>query len=410
MPLSRMKPIAFILAIGWIGGWYSHGFMATKPVEEQSPSLKGEALNASPSITSVATDSAIPTVINKTDLVPMPAPLPQTISSAPDPLQRFTTLLMQDNFSAAFSAWPQQASEQARNQIFMLNNSYMQQGMSETALLLIKQYRNHFPDDVEAGLLQAKILHEQEQFDLEAFLLIDLLKQTANAELISHINHQRYKAIQAQKEHLIQAEEFNHILTFFRRLSNMDGANTDYQLMQAIALIEMGHTKQASTILQPLVYDPEVGNRASALLQKIEQIHSIDYQVTIPLQRAGEHFLVPLSINGNPPVLLLLDTGASLTLLQVSQAEIDASHALPQLSLQTVSGKIDAPLQLADHVKLGSFQLNKIKIALITQSVAPHAQGLLGMNILKHFDFYIDQQAPSLKLSLRSSQSANKNL
>ncbi len=405
-----MKHIAFILAIGWVMGWYSHDLMATKPLEEQYPNLKGETLNPSPQRPLTETASVIPTIISKAGVVPMPAPLPQTASIPLDPLQTFTTLLMQESFSAAFSAWPQQSSEQARNQIIMLSNTYIQQGMSETALLLLKQYRNHFPDDVAAGLLQAKTLHEQEQFDLEAFLLIDLLKQTANPELISRINHQRYKAVQAQKEHLIQAEEFNHILTFYRRLSNMDGANTDYQLMQAIALIEMGHTKQATTILQPLVYDPEVGNRASALLQKIEQIHSIDYQVTIPLQRAGEHFLVPLSINGNPPVFLLLDTGASLTLMQVDQTEIDTSHALPQISLQTVSGKIDAPLKLADHVKLGSFQLNKIKIALITQSVAPHAQGLLGMNILKHFDFYIDQQTPSLKLSLRSSQSANKNL
>ncbi len=395
-----------MLVTGWLVGWFSHDFF-------KAPAQQQHVSNAQTDIASPATQETSDAIMLNPSIVTSPIITDSEIPPVPlteIALHIFRELLKQGEFSRALSAWPLESNEQARNYTFLLVNRFNQQKRIESALLLLHKYRTRFPDDIEAGLLHAKVLHQQEQFDLEAFLLIELHKQSADPGLISRINHYLSKAVQSQKRQLLQAGAFNHMLGFYRKMSNLDGANTDYQLMQAIALIEMGNTQQASTILQPLVFDSEAGKKATSLLKKIEQIHNSDYQASIPLQRFGEHFLVPLSINGKAPILLLLDTGASITLMQSPTTESPSENALNTITLQTANGKMDVPLTSSNRVNLGPFQLDQIKIALVTEPVSERAQGLLGMNILKHFEFFIDQQTPSLKLSPRSPSIHNNNL
>jgi len=386
--------LILLLLASFAMGWFSHDFF----VKQQAQHLfmvDGRSLN------SVAAPKGQATV-------PPPSPiLPHTLKQAPvspvDPLQSFHALMIQGNFSAAMQAWPRLQTLQARGIVFVLARQMSRDGRPESALRLLREYRNSFPEDIEAGLLHANIVHQSARFDQESFLLFGLLNQTADPGFLFRIRRSLKTAVQSYDEYLKQGEEYGQILGFFRKLADLDGGNPDYQIKQATALMEMGQLQQASTILQPLVFDTESGSKAKELLQRIKQISDAAYQITVPLQRAGEHFLVSLSINGKPPVHLLLDTGASLTLLQRNQVAMSDSATLPKITLQTANGRMQASLKRSNRIRLGSFQLQDIDIALIDGDVGAGAEGLLGMNILKHFDFFIDQQTPALKLSRRGT-------
>ena len=390
---SPIKSVTIILLLiaGIATGWFGHAFMQAEP--------EPHAMN-------VINQSVTPAFEQKPVVVAeqkKPATMVMLPMSKPDPLQAFQKLLAQGDFASALAAWPRQSAYKARTSVFKLAHRLSQKNEAAIAAGLLAEYRNHFPDDVEAGLLQANLLQQMGQFDEQAYLLIDLLKQTADVNDVARINSLLHSAVQSHKDYLMQREDYVELLSFYRRLSNLDGANQEYQLMQARALIEMGQLQQASTILQPLVYDAEAGGRAKSLLKQIDKVTGADYEVSIALQRSGDHFLVPLSVNGRAPVLLLLDTGASITLLQRELAGSTVGK-LTNISMQTANGRMEVPLLKSNRVTLGSYQMKDIDIALINKPVGPSAKGLLGMNVLKRFDFFIDQKTATLKLSRRIAE------
>jgi len=391
---SIFLALILLLLVSFAMGWFSHDFFVKQQVQHAS---MVDGMGSNP----VATSKG------KATVPPVSPTLSHILKQAPaspvDPLQSFRTLMVQGYFTAAMQVWPHKHTPQARRSVLALVRQLSRDGRTESALRLLREYRNGFPEDIEAGLLHANILHQSVRFDQETFLLFGLLNQTADPGLLARIRRSLKTAVQSHDEHLKQREEYGQILVFFRKLAGLDGGNPDYQMMQATTLIKMGQLQQASTILQPLVFDAQAGSKAKELLQRIKQVSDAVYQITVPLQRAGEHFLVSLSINGRPPVRLLLDTGASITLLQRNQVAIADSTTLPKIALQTANGRMQALLMKSNRIRLGSFQLQDVDIALIEGAIGAGAEGLLGMNILKHFDFFIDQQTPALKLSRRGT-------
>jgi len=388
-----MRGLIFVLLLGWLAGWFSHDYFAPTP---EQPEV-------------VASGQRVHTVIPmdvRSDVVKQVEPETQALPvgavgvEQPSRLQLFQQLLWQDRFDAALAAWPEGSAQQARNIVLAYSGDLRRAGRVDEAIKLLRAYSDVFPEDGEAGLLQADLLHQQQRFRREVFLLMGMISKASGSEIVTRIRSQLQRAVHLYTERLMQSGDYRDLLDFYRQLSNLDGGNQHYNLMQVTILIEMGLLPEAVAMLQPLQFDPAVREQAKALAATIERIRASHYQVSLPLQRSGDHFLVPVSINGNAPVNLLLDTGASITLVQGLEAS-DGNDKHKQITLQTANGQLQVPVITVDEVSLAGFHLHGVQLGLLAEPVAAGAAGLLGMNILKQFDFFIDQQAPALKLTLR---------
>lgn len=382
-----MRNIIVAIILAWIAGWFSHAYFI-----RIDSGVDGHGRDTLTAIPTSVQPSAKPSVHKRNVNITTAGAHPH------GRLQLFQKLLMRNHFAAALAAWPDADKNQARNMILGHSNDLKRAHKAETAIRLLNKYYHLFPEDTEAGLLYANILHQLQHFHAETFLLMGMLYKTADPGLLKNIKKRLRNAINAYTQPMMRSGSYRDLLNYYRQLSNLDGSNPNYQLKQVSILIDMGMLQQASAILQPLLFDPDVSHQTEALSEKINRVSSAHYQTSIPMERSGENFLVPVSINGNPPIQLLLDTGASITLIQRRESAINDEH-YQRITLQTANGRIQVPLMEASEVTIGGYRLFSIKMGIVFKPVSAHAKGLLGMNILKHFNFFIDQKTPALKLT-----------
>lgn len=128
----------------------------------------------------------------------------------------------------------------------------------------------------------------------------------------------------------------------------------------------------------------------------------IEAPLIIPLRRHQNHFLVSATISGQS-ALLLLDTGASLTGVTQSFAEryphiIDNSRPI---LLDTAGGSATGRLFTANTVELGGLLFRDHPTIVFPVMDEQSFDGVLGLDILGRFDFYIDQSRAELHLRYR---------
>jgi clan AA aspartic protease (TIGR02281 family) len=115
---------------------------------------------------------------------------------------------------------------------------------------------------------------------------------------------------------------------------------------------------------------------------------------SIPLKHIGDHYVVNASLSSNP-VTLLIDTGASIT--AISRAFYDnlsnryKINFLGRFNINTAGGRIMAPMYQFRELTIQHITLQNITVVIIPMQGMEHADGLLGMNFLREFDFKIDQ-------------------
>ncbi|RDV24623.1 peptidase A2 [Alteromonas aestuariivivens] len=121
----------------------------------------------------------------------------------------------------------------------------------------------------------------------------------------------------------------------------------------------------------------------------------------LSLIRVGDQFLAQIRI-GERPTNMLLDTGASTTAISSQVFEQIKStqrvRFIGVFDVNTAAGKIRAPLVQLPQVTLGPYQFSDLSVLVMPVGEMQRAEGLLGMNVLKVFDFRIDQVSDQLVL------------
>lgn len=125
----------------------------------------------------------------------------------------------------------------------------------------------------------------------------------------------------------------------------------------------------------------------------------IDAPLVIPLRQQGSHFLVNVVIAGNP-ALLMLDTGASMS--GVTRTFADRHAALVRqprtVLLGTAGGTAQGELFTVTSLELGDLVFRQHDMVVFPTTDNNPFDGVLGLDILGKFDFYIDQNEPALHL------------
>jgi len=144
---------------------------------------------------------------------------------------------------------------------------------------------------------------------------------------------------------------------------------------------------------------------ASKDSKKEDNPDSHQTKVTVPVTRAGGSLIVPVKLNEERMVRLILDTGATMTVLSTDIAIQLGILSDPESRLTTVNtagGSVQVTLTHLQTIRVGDAMAHHIAVAIHDLPDAqPGVDGLLGMSFLKHFLVTLDSTNGQLHLEPR---------
>lgn len=129
---------------------------------------------------------------------------------------------------------------------------------------------------------------------------------------------------------------------------------------------------------------------------------------SIPIHDVHGNWHTFVTINDrNPPLEMILDTGASICCLPYKTAEsvgMTPDSESPQITCKLADGRpVVCRLMTAETMRLGKFEIKNVKIAIMPMDCT-EAAPLLGMSYLNNFTFKLDKTKALLSMSLVEDQ------
>jgi len=148
--------------------------------------------------------------------------------------------------------------------------------------------------------------------------------------------------------------------------------------------------------------------RKESPLQKTPSTSDQDREITIPLQRMGGSFVVQANLNGQRTANLIVDTGATMTVLSTNigiDLGILGTTDTTLLTINTAGGSVQVNMSYLSSLHVGRAKAKNVAVAIHDLPDMPeHIEGLLGMSFLKHFLITLD--AAQARLILRPTSSS----
>ena len=121
--------------------------------------------------------------------------------------------------------------------------------------------------------------------------------------------------------------------------------------------------------------------------------------VTIPVTVNGRSVIVPVTFNHSVNAHLLLDTGASMTMISRRLATVLALPSSGTRLFSGIGGTVSAPIARVESIKVGDAEVSGMAISVHDISRYPHFEGLLGMDFLGRFQVSVDATKKLLVLT-----------
>lgn len=302
--------------------------------------------------------------------------------------------------------------ESDRLRLDILEHAYtLKQKSVGEALKLLTLYLEHNYRDVDALRLKASILAAKKDYEQQIEILYQAKAYAYQEHDIEKIVHDIRISVNQHKQILLERHNYAELLKLFQELVYLEPDYSPYFIELAKAQIKNQLEYDARQSLELVVRDPVVGARAQQLLSEFNKngelddgkIALIDDSRTIPLLRRGNHFVVEAILNNSARLNLIIDTGASLTIIKpesIKQAVHGSLERYPEHIFNTANGVVKAPVLKVDSLAIGEYEVSNLHVGGLALINAPGIDGLLGMNFLKHFRFFIDQENNLLLLSL----------
>lgn len=265
---------------------------------------------------------------------------------------------------------------------------------------LLRMWLFDHPDDMEFAIVLAKEAVREERFVDAARLLASARSYQIEPEAIESISRQVQQLARASMMKLDLREDFVTQKSLLRIFTEIEPERAAWRYSLARALISLNDYDGALEALSYIIFDPDYGERANVLYDQISQrINLASYSVA-SLQRAGSQFLVTARVNGIHELVLLLDTGASLTSIRADKLKQLGLKPVSgqEIVLNTAGGQIRSTLVQLNSLSVGGQPIRNLNVASL-EHFESATDGLLGMDFLRHFKFIIDQSNRSLHLT-----------
>lgn len=324
------------------------------------------------------------------------------------------------NNSAENAALQQQVTEayqapreMSADEIFELLQILQAKKNYDDLELLLREYLKLYPSDHRAWLIEADLIFHTEPLNTAIVFYYNLLEKNLPAEEENKIN----SIIEINTSKVIQQlsadTAWDLLATFIEPLLQIDPLNRDYIMglaraygeQQQVVLMEnalaaLPYDDARAQQLRKSIYSPSAADTDDEIRSDITDTATLSKR-TVTVLGNGQQFFVRTSIGRNSQ-LLLLDTGASTTAISqkvfASVPESDTEF-VGRFSVQTAGGGIEAPLFKLNTLTLGDININNVSVIVLPdETFTSSFEGLLGMNVLRNFDFRFDPEKQKMTL------------
>lgn len=314
-----------------------------------------------------------------------------------------------------------QSSDLAANRAELLGqaNLWLKEKKLLTLGAFLQDYLKQYPQDMDFLLLEAKLnVHTSLLSDAIAYYY-HLLRNPMTALQKSEIEQQIEQLSTNTIGQLKRNYSWDILAMFVEPLLQLAPNNRLYILSLAKAYAELFQQGLMENVLASLEYDDPDAEKIREIIlaqqiasnngqnngQNNEENNYLDEgneddAIThlgrpIPLKKFADQYVVEAKLSGNP-VALLIDTGASVTAIS-SQYFDDLSNRykinyLGSFNMATAGGQIMARMYQFRELTIGHVTVQDLPVVVLPMQGIKNADGLLGMNFLREFDFKIDQR------------------
>ena len=397
--MYKLTVALLIFMAGWGLGWYMHDHSVFEPLQSALP------VNPVPS-----------KIVNSEEEVVV-ASTPSTSLVLPDNVTSLVSLLQRNEFESVLERYESlqvQADEvavaTARTQILSHASLLIADHHFNLAEKLLQLFLSVTHRDVEARILLAIAYRGQTDFHAAIDQLYEARGYAYRAIMLQRITKRIRSVVAELTQSLKSKNDQSTLLALYQHLTQLEPNHAPYFMELAAIQLALDDKEAARISLQLVLQDPNVGAQAQAMLSKLSvtltksepQVSTAEV-VGIPLLRSGNNFIVEARPDAGLSIQLLIDTGASMTIL--------TSNVLKQLGkgyqdtgrtgvFNTANGRVRAPIYKLDSLTVGEWQVNDLEIGVLNLGGASKIDGLLGMNFLNKFQFFIDQNESVLRLSV----------
>ena len=331
-----------------------------------------------------------------------------------------TRLLQHYEFEAAVERYESaqvQAGDVVATEARMQILSYARQLIAESRFSLAERLLQRFLQaayrDVEARILLAQVYLGEQDFHAAIDQFYEVKGYAYRPVMLQRISSHIRSMVTELDSSLKQSNDQNALLALYQHLAQLEPDYAPWFIGLAQAQLALDDKAAARRSLLLVSQDADVGAQAQAMLSELtivlarensstSQI-SLTEVVGIPLHRSGNNFIVDAIPANGQSIRLLIDTGASLTILTpdvLEQYGIAYQNTGRSGVFNTANGRVRAPIYKLDSLSVGDWQVNQLEIGVLDLSGGSNINGLLGMNFLRHFQFFIDQNEALLRLSV----------
>jgi len=390
----KLTTLLLSLVAGLALGWYAHERWGPEPVEH--------AVSATPVVSSLP-EVGVPATVSEPD----PGGVPDTVAQL---LQRNAWQEAVERYESLQASADNSVQQQARTEILMRAQQLVKAQDFVAAEQLLQRYLVASYRDSEARLLLAEAYIGQQDNLTAIEQLYEARGVAYRPDMLTRITHRIRSVVNVQAERYRNSGDNAGLLALYQTLSQREPDYAPWFIELAIAQMALDDRNGAQYSLALVTSDPDVGERAQLLLMKLQQTASVATDTDsaalatdiagIPLTRRGQSFLVEASPGNADSLQLLIDTGASMTIVApdvLQQRGIRYQETGRSRMFNTANGTVRAPIYILESLTVGNWTLEQLEVGVLELN---GIDGLLGMNFLRHFRFFIDQNASMLRLSL----------
>ncbi|HYQ71279.1 MAG TPA: hypothetical protein VET88_05060, partial [Gammaproteobacteria bacterium] len=307
--MRRLATGLLILLVGWGLGWVTsrdRGSGSRPPVQTLADSVSRPAAQTD------GTEASTPEGAGQADdMVAL--------------LQRNDYAAVLERYESLETGADESAIAHARAQILAHARRLVVERRFSQAEPLLQRFLAASYRDVEARVLLAQVYQGQQDLPAALDQLYEAKAYAWTPTMLQQIDT-RIRFVAGELKRLLQRnEDHPGLLALYRHLVELEPDYAPWFMELAAAQLALDDKASAYRTLQLVVQDPDVGARAQSMLTELTVAHAgmqaagatdtIPEISGIPLMRSGNHFMVQAWPDGGGGLQLLIDTGASLTIL-----------------------------------------------------------------------------------------------